>query len=103
VITVHELNEDHVTSLAIDPHDPSSQHGSNSRQTVLHIPNMSIALSIHHACNKLHIIFGRTQELKLRKKLMAKMALRTEKMTMFREENLLQIQETLQPSKMKAL
>jgi hypothetical protein len=65
---------------------------------------MFIALSIHHACSKLHIIFGRTQEHKLRKKLMAKMAMKgTEKMTMFREENLLQIQETLQPSKMKAL
>jgi hypothetical protein len=37
-------------------------------------------------------IFGRPQELKLRKKLMAKMAMkRMAKMTMFREENLLQI------------
>jgi hypothetical protein len=35
---------------------------------------------------------------------MAKMALkRMAKMTMFREENMLQIQGTLQPSKMKAL
>jgi hypothetical protein len=42
--------------------------------------------------------------MKLRKKLMAKMAMkRMVKMTMFREGNLLQIQETLQPSKMKAL
>jgi hypothetical protein len=49
-------------------------------------------------------MFGRPQELKLRKKLMAKMVMkRTAKMTMFREENLLQIQETLQSSKMKAL
>jgi hypothetical protein len=65
---------------------------------------MFIALNIHHAYIKLHIMFGRPQELKLRKKLMTKMAMkRTAKMTMFREENLLQIQETLQSSKMKAL